>query len=235
MCFKRVSTGVRSFAPRLTDVYGTLLAFLLFATPPAPAAEPTPPPEQDPAPEPEPTPFPELPRRATRNLPDVAMVPSLGLGGTWGEDGHDRRIIGTHLYFGVNLHPAPSHFGPFMGVGLSLDSVSFREASSVKTETWYGSVEMRYGLAWLVEPNKYFGAMFPGLAVYAIGGWRPDPDTSSGLYRAGGGISSAMLLAYSAAETCIPVPSMLEVVADAPDGKFSGGRSRTSIRAGWQF
>lgn len=142
--------------------------------------------------------------------------------------------MGTHLYLGVNLHPAPGHFGPFMGIGGSFDNVSLRDGSSVKSGAWYGTAELRYGLAWLVEPNKYYGAMFPGLAVYAIAGWRPERETD-GLYRAGGGISSPRLAAYSGVETCIPVPSMLEVVVDSPNGRFSGDRSRTSIRAGWQF
>jgi hypothetical protein len=212
-------------------VYGALLAFALFAAPPSPDAEPTPPPQQDPAPFPEPTPF---PRRPVRNLPDPALVPSFGVGGAWGEDGHERSIAGAHLYAGVNLHPAPSHFGPFMGIGGSFDAVSYRAGKSVTVETWYGTAEMRYGVAFLSQPNKYAGALFPLMTVYGIGGWRPERGTS-GLYRAGGGIGSPMLVAYSSAETCIPVPSMLEVVLDAPDGKFSGPDTRTSVRAGWQF
>lgn len=162
----------------------------------------------------------------------MAIVPSLGLGGFVAKDGRDRTISGLHTWGGVLIHPAPSSLGPFMGVGASFDLASQREGRDV--ETWYGTLELRYGVAWLVSPRKWEGAVFPGLAVYAIGGWRPERETS-GLYRAGMGISSPMLMAVAAAESCVPIPSTIEVVVDAPDAKFSGDATRLGVRAGWQF
>lgn len=215
-------------------MHGALLALALVAGPaPTPTASPTPPPRQDEPPEEQETDFvPPEPHR--RNMPDMAIVPSLGLGGFVGEDGHERSIGGLHLWAGVLIHPAPSALGPFMGVGGSFDEVYAREGDSLDGDTWYGTAEVRYGVAWLIEPRRYEGALFPGLAVYAIGGWRPERG-SSGLYRAGGGVSSPVLLALGASEACVPVPSMVEVVVDAPEGRFSGDDSRLSVRAGWQF
>ena len=222
---------------------GTLLALVLLAAGPeaTPSPSPTPFPsqptpgdeeideiEREPLDEPEILPLP----RVKRDIPEMAIVPSLGLGGFSGKDGRDRSVVGAHFWGGVLIHPAPSTLGPFMGMGASFDLVSQREG--VDAETWYGTLEMRYGIAWLVSPRKYEGALFPALAVYAIGGWRPERETS-GRYRAGMGLSSPMLMALGAAESCVPIPSMVEVVVDAPNAKFSGDDTRLGVRAGWQF
>jgi len=216
---------------------GTFLALVLLAAGPeaTPSPSPTPFPAQDTEIEEGPDDLPPLPTpspRVKRDIPEMAIVPSLGLGGFSGKDGRDRSVVGAHFWGGVLIHPAPSTLGPFMGMGASFDLVSQREG--VDAETWYGTLEMRYGIAWLVSPRKYEGALFPALAVYAIGGWRPERETS-GRYRAGMGLSSPMLMALGAAESCVPIPSMVEVVVDAPNAKFSGDDTRLGVRAGWQF
>lgn len=193
-------------------MYGALLALALLAADAGPSPSPSPSPTATPYPRPTP--------------PAMAVVPSLGFGGYVGENAHGNTVGGTHAWAGAMFHPAPTELEPFMGLGLSLDGTG--------ADTWRGMPEFRYGVAWLTEPQRYLGAVFPGFTAYAIGGWRPERG-SSGLFRVGGGLSSPMLLAYMSVEHCVPFPSMVEVVVDGSDGDFSGKESRASLRAGWQF
>jgi hypothetical protein len=226
------------------------LPALASAQTPAPSASPTPPPEQDPDPDAvdeidvlhddrgdqldE-----ELRRQqaeAERQLAmrdmmrPVYLVPSVGMGGWAGEKQHGR-YGGVHLWFGALIHPVPRSVGPFMGMGLALDG----GISEHRDDAWYGTLEARYGLAILDDDRpKYVEATFPVLTAYAIYGWRPHPR-SGGIQRVGAGLSSPLLMGAIIEEICIPIPTTLEVVVDAPDAKFSSDDAVTSVRVAFQF